>query len=112
MRISDWSSDVCSADLISLVAFSFRTWSALSSDRSHPQFSIAALRDVRNFAAGMVLINLLVLLSNQTAKIILSGLVSLTDFGYYVLSTTGSRFIYILTTIVRASCMDSVCNYV
>src|SRR3546814_13452078 len=100
MRISDWSSDVCSSDLsrtidaffiwqgiisiISLVAFSFRTWSALSSDRSHPQFSIAALRDVRNFAAGMVLINLLLLLSNPTDKIILSGLVSLTDFGYYV----------------------------
>src|SRR3546814_5741712 len=90
----------CIISIISLVAFSFITWSALSSDRSHPQFSIAALRDVRNFAAGMVLINLLVLLSNQTDKIILSGLVSLTDFGYYVLATTGASVIYILTTPV------------
>src|SRR3546814_13686419 len=48
----------------------------------------------------MVLINLLVLLSNQTDKIILSGLVSLTDFGYYVLATTGASVIYILTTLV------------
>src|SRR3546814_4834643 len=48
----------------------------------------------------MVLINLLVLLSNQTDKIILSGLVSLTDFGYYVLATTGASVIYILTTPV------------
>src|SRR3546814_20485483 len=58
--------------IISLVAFSFSTWSALSSDRSHPQFSISALSAVRIFAAGMVLINPLVLLSNQTYTIILT----------------------------------------
>src|SRR3546814_11392647 len=82
-----------SISIIFLVACSLRSWSALSSDRSHPKCSIEALRDVRNFAAGMVLINLLVLLSNQTDKIILSGLVSLTDFGYYVLATTGESVI-------------------
>lgn len=90
--------------LITLAAFSMRSWGALSGELSsggrgrRPRFSTAALRNVKNFAAGMVLINLLVILSNQSDKIILSGLVSLEAFGYYALATTGASVLFILTT--------------
>src|SRR3546814_6663940 len=57
--------------IISLVDVSFRTWSALSSDRSHPQFPISELHDFRHFAAGMVLIYVPLHLSYHTVNIIL-----------------------------------------
>ena len=51
-----------------------------------PRFSKAALLTIWRFAAGMLSITLLALLLTQIDKILLSRLLSLENFGYYVLA--------------------------
>lgn len=50
------------------------------------QFSLEALRGVWKFAGGMVGITFLALLLMQVDKIILSKMLSLSEFGYYTLA--------------------------
>jgi O-antigen/teichoic acid export membrane protein len=52
------------------------------------RFSKAALRSVGRFAGGMVGINLLALLLTQVDKLLLSRLLPLDQYGYYMLATT------------------------
>ena len=57
-------------------------WRELPGD-SKPHFSLVQLRSVRRFAAGVVGITLLALLLQQSDKLILSKIVTLSTFGYY-----------------------------
>ncbi len=58
-------------------------WSGLPRGVRAARFSLARLTAVRRFATGVVGITLLALLLQQTDKLILSNLLSLTSFGYY-----------------------------
>lgn len=55
-----------------------------------PRFSRQALREIRNFAGGMMTVMLLALLLTQVDKILLSRLLTLEAFGYYALATAVS----------------------
>jgi O-antigen/teichoic acid export membrane protein len=60
------------------------------------RFSRTALAGVWEFASGMMGISLLALLLTQIDKILLSRLVSLTEFGYYTFATAVSGILYLL----------------
>jgi O-antigen/teichoic acid export membrane protein len=63
-------------------------WKLVSKDGHHPRFSLQILKSLKGFAGGMILITTLGVLISQADKIILSRLVSLEDFGYYMLAWT------------------------
>jgi O-antigen/teichoic acid export membrane protein len=58
-------------------------WRELPASDTQGHFNLVQLRSVRRFAAGVVGITLLALLLQQSDKLILSKLVSLSSFGYY-----------------------------
>ena len=60
------------------------------------RFSWQALRQVWRFAAGMTVITLLSVALTQVDKLLLSRLLSLTDFGYYVLASSVVSALYML----------------
>jgi O-antigen/teichoic acid export membrane protein len=66
-------------------------WLLLSRVRIHghpAKFSVEALLSVRDFSSAMILITALTMVMSQADKMILSRVVSLEAFGYYMLSST------------------------
>lgn len=77
--------------LISILALgllAFKLYRTLPHTGQRGRFSLASLNSVRTFAAGMIGINVLSLVLSQADKIVLSKLLPLETFGYYVLATT------------------------
>ncbi|QQV78463.1 oligosaccharide flippase family protein [Sphingomonas aliaeris] len=73
--------------LVSLTALGIATYRALPRGERGGRFSIAVLRDIRRFAAGMIGISVLAMLLTQIDKILLSRLLGLTEFAHYMLAT-------------------------
>jgi O-antigen/teichoic acid export membrane protein len=82
--------------LVSIVA----VWSILPKSETQPKFDFQFIRESIQFSVGVGSINVLGLLLTQMDKIILSTLLSLEQFGYYVLASTVGRSISIVTTPV------------
>lgn len=61
------------------------------------QFSMPALRGIGRFAGGMMGITFLALLLTQVDKILLSRLLTLSDYGYYSLAAVVAAALYMLT---------------
>ena len=64
------------------------------------RFNSVILKKIWNFAAGMMLINLLAILLTQIDKLLLSKMLTLTEFGYYVLAGTLANALYLFVTPV------------
>jgi len=73
--------------LIQVIAFRSALWKLLPTDRS-ANFDNKVLADTWRFAAGMSGISLLATVLTQLDKVILSRLLTLSDFGYYTFSAT------------------------
>lgn len=84
------------ASVLNLLLLAFATYSILPKAHRAAQFSLSALRSVWRFAGGMLGITFLSLLLMQTDKMLLSKLLSLADFGYYMLAATISGALYVL----------------
>lgn len=61
------------------------------------RFSMPALRGIGRFAGGILGITFLALLLTQVDKILLSKLLTLSDYGYYSLATVVAAALYMLT---------------
>ena len=72
--------------VLTVLTFSILTHKSLPECQQKPRFSLASLNNVRRFAGGMMATTLLALLLTQVDKILLSRLLNLTEFGYYVLA--------------------------
>jgi len=83
--------------LITLGVLASATYQALPKAERCGQFSMPALRGIGRFACGMVGITLLSLLLTQVDKILLSKLLTLSEYGYYTLATVVSSSLYMLT---------------
>jgi O-antigen/teichoic acid export membrane protein len=75
-------------------------WRNLPEAGLPPRFDSRLLRNVGNFAAGMSGITLCTLLLTQLDKVVLSKLLSLEFFGYYMLATVLSNGLTLLTAPV------------
>jgi O-antigen/teichoic acid export membrane protein len=71
-----------------VVAVVVALWLALPKGTRAPRFDFKLLRDVMPFAGGMAGIAFFGLVLTQMDKVLLSKLLSLEDFGYYVLAGT------------------------
>lgn len=74
------------------------------------KFSMGALRSVWHFAGGMVLITFFGLLLTQIDKILLSKLLSLTEYGYYTLATIVAGTLYIVITPITQAFYPRLCE--
>jgi O-antigen/teichoic acid export membrane protein len=72
--------------LATVVVLALATYSALPRVDGGGRFSLEALRGVGRFAGGMVGITLLSLSLTQVDKILLSRLLTLSEYGYYTLA--------------------------
>jgi O-antigen/teichoic acid export membrane protein len=75
-------------------------WRNLPEADPPPRFDLRLLRNVGSFAAGMSGITICTLLLTQMDKVILSKLLSLEFFGYYMLATVLSNGLTLLSTPV------------
>jgi len=82
--------------IITVSIFAFTVYKALPPANSKGQFSIDALRGIWKYASGMLAITFLGLLLTQVDKIILSKLLTLEEFGYYVLAALVASALFIL----------------
>ncbi|MDP9203524.1 MAG: oligosaccharide flippase family protein [Gemmatimonadota bacterium] len=73
-------------------------WTGLRMDDSRPKFSFKMLQSVKGFAGGMVLITGLSVVMTQADKLILSRVVSLEVFGFYMLAWTVASGLYRIAT--------------
>jgi O-antigen/teichoic acid export membrane protein len=74
--------------LLSLIVLGLAVHRLLPKAPRRARFSKTALASVGRFAGGMVGINLLALLLTQVDKLLLSKLLPLDQYGYYMLATT------------------------
>lgn len=82
--------------LASLFMLSLATYGALPKVERDGRFSIEALRGVWKFAGGMMGITLLALLLTQVDKMLLSKLLTLSEYGYYTLASVVAGALYML----------------
>nr|NJM01497.1 oligosaccharide flippase family protein [Desulfobacula sp.] len=82
--------------MASLTALAITTYSILPCSERRGQFSMRALQGVGRFAGGMMGIAFLALLLTQMDKILLSKLLTLSDYGYYTLAAAVAGSIGIL----------------
>ena len=84
--------------LLSLGVLASATYRALPKAERGGQFSMPALSGIGRFAGGMMGITFLSLLLTQVDKILLSKLLTLSEYGYYTMATVVSSSLYIMTS--------------
>lgn len=78
----------CAVSVAAIMVFVFGVYRHLPPSEHSAKFSLFQLRSVWRFAGGMMATTLLALLLTQIDKVILSRLLSLEMFGYYMLAWT------------------------
>ena len=82
--------------LVSLVMLALATYGALPKAERSGRFSVEALRGIWKFAGGMMGITLLALLLTTVDKMILTKLLTLSEYGYYTLASVVAGALYVL----------------
>lgn len=90
----------CMISILTLVILVTALYRILPRIECSGSFSLEALKSIRHFAGGMLGISFLALLLTQIDKIILSKLLSLSNFGYYTLAATLAGGLYMLAAPV------------
>lgn len=88
-----WQAVISLLTVVSLAVCAYRM---LPKNEERAIFSLASLLRVKKFAVGMTGISVLTVLLLQTDKIVLSRLVSLTDFGYYTMAATAANVLFMM----------------
>jgi O-antigen/teichoic acid export membrane protein len=102
-----WQGFVSFATLTILAATTYHT---LSKGERSGRFSWSALRRIWRFAGGMLGITVLTLLLTQADKILLSKLLSLSDYGHYTLAATAAGVLYMLITPITQAIFPRLCE--
>jgi O-antigen/teichoic acid export membrane protein len=80
--------------IVTILILALATYKSLPKKVNRSVFSLSVLRKISPFAGGMLGISVLSLLLTQTDKILLSKLLSLTEFGYYTLASLLAGALY------------------
>lgn len=84
--------------LMTVAILARQTYHWLPTTARPARFDLDALLSIRHFAGGVAIITLLSIVLMQVDKLLLSKLVSLEDFGYYVLAASVAGTLYFLST--------------
>lgn len=98
--------------LVALILFRNRTLSCLPVGIKYKKFDVNVIKNVWKFASGMLSISLLSLLLTQTDKIILSKLLTLTEFSYYTLAVTVAGSLYMVIIPITQAFYPRMINLV
>jgi O-antigen/teichoic acid export membrane protein len=91
------------SSLTSVLALRLFAYRALPRPLSKPRLSREALNQLRNFSTGITISTVFALLLTQADKLILSKLLTLTQFGYYMLANTlASGLLLLMAPIAQA----------
>ncbi|UPH89134.1 lipopolysaccharide biosynthesis protein [Synechococcus sp. NB0720_010] len=96
--------------VLTLVIFAALTYASLPPIRKRARFSLQELRRVWRFAGGLLGITFLALLLTQVDKLLLSKLLSLTDFGYYTLAASVAAVLYMMITPISQAVYPRLCE--
>ncbi len=96
--------------ILTLGIFANLTYASLPPIQRRARFSVQALRGVWRFAGGMVGITFLSLLLTQVDKGLLSKLLSLSDYGYYILATLATSSISIAIAPITQAIYPRLCE--
>ncbi len=95
-----WQVFVSAFSLLILNRFAYH---ALPKPQKTPQFTSDAFRSLRDFSGGMLVTTLFALLLTNADKLLLSKLLSLEEFGYYMLAfTIASGLFFFINPISQA----------
>ena len=88
---------------LSLAILRFKSYQLLPYTNSKIRFDMGALKKIKNFAGAMGGITILFVILSQTDKFLLSKLLSLTNYGYYMFAATlASSIHYFVTPVTTA----------
>ena len=97
--------------IITLIIFCISTYKLLPiMGNFKATFSLDSLKKIGKFAGGISIITFLSMLLTQVDKLLLSKLLTLTDFGYYTIASTVSSSIYILVGPITTACFPRLSN--
>lgn len=86
------------------------TYASLPRAERMARFSLTALRGVWRFAGGMLGITFLALLLTQVDKVLLSKLLSLSEYGYYALAAAVAGALYMLISPITQAVYPRLCE--
>ncbi len=101
----------CLISVVTLVILAATTYASLPRIDRATHFSLEALRSVWRFSGGMIGITFLALLLTQVDKILLTKLISLTEYGYYALSATVAGTLFMLVSPITQAMYPRMCQY-
>jgi len=96
--------------LVSLGALAWLTYVAIPANIRTGRFSTSALRGVWRFAGGIFGITVLGMLLTQIDKVLLSKLLSLTDFGFYALAAMVAGALYMMAAPITQAWYPRLCE--
>lgn len=82
--------------ILTLIAFAFITYKFLPKADTKISFSLHSLKGVGKFAGGILGISLLSLMLTQIDKVLLSKLLSLSEYGYYTLASVSAGSLFLI----------------
>ncbi len=96
--------------VLSLIVMAMITYGLLPRSDRRGSFSWEALRNVWHFAGGIIGITFLSLLLTHVDKILLSRLLTLSEFGYYTLAYTAAGALYMLINPITQAWYPRLCE--
>jgi O-antigen/teichoic acid export membrane protein len=96
--------------IATLAILATTTYATLPKATRSGRFSLEALREVWYFTGGMIGISFLALLLTQVDKLLLSKLLSLSDYGYYTVAATVAAALYMLISPITQALYPRLCE--
>lgn len=96
--------------ILTVIILALATYHSIPDKKLTGRFSIESLRSIGRFAGGMMGITFLALLLTQVDKIILSKLLTLTEYGYYALAVLVAGILYQLVGPITQAFYPRLCQ--
>jgi len=96
--------------LVSAITFALVTYGILPYTEQRARFSMGAVREILGFASGMAGIAILSVILMQLDKVLLSHLLTLSEFGYYTLAATVAGSIFFLVGPITQAIYPRLCE--
>ena len=98
--------------ITTLVILGIATYRCFPKGERGGRFSLAALKSVSHFAGGMISIAVLSILVTQVDKILLSKLLTLSEYGHYTLAATITGGLFMLVGPITQTYYPKFCQFV
>lgn len=90
---------------VEVAVLATQVWRVMPTAARGARFSLGALKGIRHFASGMMVIALLTLLLTQVDKVLLSRLLTLSEFGYYMLASSVAAALYLIVAPISTTAL-------